>query len=123
MVCFMVYMVQLALIFSFCMVGDLIASLLPITMPGSVISMLLVLLLLASRILKEQHIRQSADFLLENMTFFFIPPAVSILRYATIVKTIWWQLFVINIVSVVVCFALSSWTVMLTLRLMRRRHD
>jgi holin-like protein len=119
----MVYMVQLALIFSFCMVGDLIASLLPITMPGSVISMLLVLLLLASRILKEQHIRQSADFLLENMTFFFIPPAVSILRYATIVKTIWWQLFVINIVSVVVCFALSSWTVMLTLRLMRRRHD
>lgn len=118
----MVYMIQLALIFGFCMVGDFIASLLPVTMPGSVVGMLLVLLLLASRILKEQHISQSADFMLENMTFFFIPPAVSILRYAAVVQTIWWQLLVINIVSVVVCFALSSWTVMLTLRLMGKRH-
>lgn len=115
----MKYLTQLALIFGICLVGDLISSLLPFSFPGSVISMILVLILLSSRALKEEHLGESADFLLRNMTFFFIPPGVGILRYAALVQSIWWQLLVVNLVSLVACFAASSYTVLLVMRIQR----
>ncbi|MDY0303177.1 MAG: CidA/LrgA family protein [Sphaerochaeta sp.] len=115
----MKYLTQLGLIFAFCLVGDLIATLLPFAFPGSVLAMLLVLVLLSTGALKEQHLGESADFMLRNMTFFFIPPGVSIIRYTDIIHTIWWQLLVVNIVSVIICFAVTSWTVTLVIRLQR----
>jgi hypothetical protein len=45
-----------------------------ILISGSVVSMLLVLVLLSTKLLKEQALGESADFMLRNMTFFFIPP-------------------------------------------------
>lgn len=119
------YLTQLAIIFGLCLVGDLISSLLPFSFPGSVVSMLLVLVLLSTKVLKEQSLGESADFMLKNMTFFFIPPGVSIVRYMDIINSIWWQLFVVNIVSVVTCFAAASWTVVLVTRLQKalgRKH-
>ncbi|NLE16431.1 MAG: CidA/LrgA family protein [Spirochaetales bacterium] len=122
----MKYLTQLAIIFGLCLVGDLISSLLPFAFPGSVVSMLLILLLLSTNLLKEQSLGESADFMLRNMTFFFIPPGVSIIRYMDIIHSIWWQLLVVNIVSVITCFAAASWTVVLVSRaqkaLQRRRH-
>ncbi len=120
MVLLMKYLGQLALIFALCLVGDLIASLLPFPLPGSVVSMLLILLLLISGLLEERHIKESADFLLRNMTFFFIPPGISIIRYFDIIGSIWWQLLMVNIVSMVICFAVSAWTVTLVIRVQKR---
>lgn len=59
------------------------------------------------------------------MTFFFIPPGVGILRYAALVQSIWWQLILVNLISLVACFAASSYTVLLVMRIQRliaRRH-
>ncbi|MCK9548245.1 MAG: CidA/LrgA family protein [Sphaerochaeta sp.] len=113
----MKYLGQLGLIFALCLVGDLAAHLLPFSLPGSVVSMLLVLVLLASGLLKERHLGESADFLLRNMTFFFIPPAISIIRYTDVISAIWWQLILVNLVSVVICFAVSAWTAAAVIRL------
>ncbi|MGH0054272.1 MAG: CidA/LrgA family protein [Sphaerochaetaceae bacterium] len=109
----MKYLMQLALIFVLCLFGDAISLILPFVLPSSVISMLLILVLLSSGVLKEHAIAESADFMLKNMAFFFIPPVVGILRYASLVQSIWWQLLVVNLVSLVACFAASSWTVVL----------
>jgi holin-like protein len=75
--------------------------------------MLLILVLLSSGLLKEYQIQESADFMLKNMTFFFIPPVVGIMRYSSLVQSIWWQLLVVNLISLFACFAASSWTVVL----------
>ncbi|MGE4453384.1 MAG: CidA/LrgA family protein [Sphaerochaeta sp.] len=116
----MKYLLQLALIFSLCLVGDVISLLLPFALPSGVISMILVLALLSSGIIKEHSIAESADFMLKNMTFFFIPPVVGILRYASLVQSIWWQLLVVNLVSLFACFAASSWTVVLVQTIQKR---
>ncbi|MDT4761244.1 CidA/LrgA family protein [Sphaerochaeta sp. PS] len=113
-------LIQLALIFGICILGDLISSLLPFAFPGSVVSMLLMVLLLLSNLLKESAIEESADFFLKNMTFFFIPFGVGILRYAALIQSVWWQLLVVNLVSLLACFAASSWTVVLVSSLQRR---
>ncbi len=111
----MKYLIQLALIFGLCLVGgDVISLAVPFTLPSSVISMLLILVLLSSGLLKEHSIGESADFMLKNMTFFFhSPPVVGILRYSSLVQSIWWQLLVVNLVSLFACFVASSWTVVL----------
>lgn len=119
-------LIQLGLLFGVCILGDLISAVLPFAFPGSVVSMLLMLLLLLSGFMKESAIEESANFFLKNMTFFFIPFAVGILRYAALIRSVWWQLLVVNVVSLLVCFAVSSWTVVLVTRLqdlLRRRRN
>ncbi len=119
-------LIQISLLFGVCILGDLISAVLPFAFPGSVISMLLMLFLLLSGWMKESTIGESANFLLTNMTFFFIPFGVGILRYATLIKSVWWQLLVVNLVSLLACFAASSWTVVLVTRLQglwRRRRN
>ena len=119
-------LIQLGLLFGVCILGDLISAVLPFAFPGSVVSMLLMLLLLLSGFMKESAIEESANFFLKNMTFFFIPFGVGILRYAALIRSVWWQLLVVNVVSLLVCFAVSSWTVVLVTRLqdlLRRRRN
>ena len=119
-------LIQLGLLFGVCILGDLISSVLPFAFPGSVVSMLLMLFLLLSRFMKESVIEESANFFLKNMTFFFIPFGVGILRYAALIRSVWWQLLVVNLVSLLVCFAASSWTVVLVTRvqgLWRRKRN
>lgn len=113
-------LIQLGLLFGVCILGDLISSVLPFAFPGSVVSMLLMLFLLLSRWMKESAIEESADFFLKNMTFFFIPFGVGIVRYAAVIQSIWWQLLVVNVVSLLVCFGVSSWTVVLVTRVQAR---
>jgi holin-like protein len=36
-----------------------------------------------------------------------------------LVQSIWWQLLVVNLVSLVACFAASSYTVLLVMRIQR----
>ena len=72
-------LMQLAIILFICLLGEVIAAVLPFPFPASVISMLLVLALLLWGPLKIYHIQKQADFLLDNMGFFFVPPAVAII--------------------------------------------
>lgn len=68
-------MAEIAIVFGVCLVSEGIAALLPFTFPASVISMILLLALLLSGIIKERHIDRVCRFFVGNMAFFFIPPA------------------------------------------------
>lgn len=68
---------QIGVIFAVCWFSQLIEAALPVPFPASVIGMLLLLALLATGLLKIEHIREKADFLLANMAFFFLPAGVS----------------------------------------------
>ena len=72
---------QIGVIFAVCWFSQLIEAALPVPFPASVIGMLLLLALLATGLLKIEHIREKADFLLANMAFFFLPAGVSVINY------------------------------------------
>ncbi|WP_423127341.1 CidA/LrgA family protein [Gaoshiqia sp. Z1-71] len=59
--------------------GELLSSLLRLPIPGSITGMILLLALLLTGVLKEEHIAETADFFLNNMGFFFIPAGVGIM--------------------------------------------
>ena len=90
---------QIGILFAVCWISQLIEYVLPFAFPASVIGMGLLLVCLLTGFLKVEHIQEKADFLLENMAFFFVPAGVSIINYFDILKSAAVQLVVICVVS------------------------
>ena len=114
---------QVGIIFSICWISQIIEKLLPFSFPASVIGMILLFSLLCVPILKVDHIREKSDFLLENMAFFFIPAGVSIINYFDVLKNWVVQLIVICVVSTVVTFAVTAYSMKFVLYLMQKKKS
>ena len=104
-------LLQTALIFLLCMICDAISAILPFILPGSVLSMVVLFVLLATRVLTVEKIKENANFMQEIMAFFFIPPAVSLMEHFALLGEIIVPLLVVNIVSTILCFGATGWTV------------
>lgn len=116
-------MMQIAIIFLICLLGEAIAAILPFPFPSSVISMVLVFCLLLWSPLKVYHIKKQTDFLLDNMAFFFIPPAVSIVENLHYMHGKLVILIFICLVSILTTFAITAWTVTAMVKLEEKRKE
>lgn len=114
-------LIQFGIVFGICWIGEVIASMLPFTFPSSVISMILLLLLLLSRYLKTDHIRQKSDFLLQNMAFFFIPSGVAIMDRLEFLQGSILKIVLVCFITLVLTFAASAYTVMTVMKLQSRK--
>ena len=112
---------QIGIIFLVCWLSEVIEKFLPFAFPASVIGMALLLICLLTGVLKIEHIQEKADFLLENMAFFFVPAGVSIINYFDILASNLVPLLIICLVSTLLTFAVTAYTVRLTRYLMDRR--
>ena len=77
---------QLGIILALCLVSEVITSLLPVTVPSSVIAILILALLLTIRFLKEEQIKETADFMLDNMALVFVPISVGMVEDLELLK-------------------------------------
>ena len=112
---------QFGIIFSLCWIATVIERLLPIAFPASVIAMLLLLICLMTGVLKIDHIREKSDFLLANMAFFFIPAGVNVINYLDILKANWLPLLLICVITTVITFAATAYSIRHTIWLLGRR--
>ena len=112
---------QIGIIFTVCWLSQVIAEFLPFDFPASVIGMIFLFICLVTGLLKIEHIQEKSDFLLGNMAFFFVPAGVSIMNYFDILKSSAVQLLIICIVSTVITFAVTAYSVKLTMKLLDRR--
>lgn len=112
---------QIGIIFTVCWVSQLIELLLPFDFPASVIGMILLFILLSTKILKIEHIQEKSDFLLSNMAFFFIPAGVSMINYMDILKSNALQLVIICVITTVLTFAATAYSIKLTMYLINRK--
>lgn len=111
---------QVGIIFGVCWAAQIVEQALPFAFPASVIGMILMFLLLAFRVLKVDHIREKSDFLLGNMAFFFIPAGVSIINYFDVLKDWVFQLIFICIVTTVITFVVTAYSMRFVMYLMAR---
>ena len=114
---------QIGIIFTVCWLSILVEKALPFSFPASVIGMILLFICLLTGVLKIEHIQEKADFLLANMAFFFVPAGVSIINYFDVLKSAWLQLVAVCVISTVVTFAVTAWSVKLTVRLLSRLRE
>lgn len=109
-------MVQLALIFALCLLGEWIAALLPFAFPASVISMVILALLLMTGVVKEGWIKAASQFFVVNMGLFFVPSLVGTLEYVEVLKAQALPFLVITFLTTPVVYLAAAWSVQLLMR-------
>lgn len=81
----MKYVKQIGIIGGITFAGELLNYLLPLPVPASVYGMILLFLALCMRFVKEEQIKETADFLLVLMPVMFTGPSVGVIEnYASI---------------------------------------
>lgn len=115
--------VQIFVIFAVCMLGVGLSALMPIAFPATVMSMLLLLVLMVTRVLKPKDIQQTGNFLLDNMPMFFIPVCVSVIEYWDVVVSSFWAILLISLLTTPLVFFVTGHVTQLTIRLIRKRKE
>ena len=104
-------LLQIGVVLGVCLVGEGVSMLLPFPFPASLVSMLLLFVLLLSGLLKPDHIRRKADFLLSNMVFFFLPAGVALMENYAAIRSELIAFILICAVTTVLTFGATAWTV------------
>lgn len=117
----MKFLKQIGIIFVIYLAGSFISGILPFAFPGSVISMIILFLLLLSGFLKLEHISEAGDFLQSNMAFLFVPTVVGIVEYFPVIFENIIAFAVIIIVTTILTFAATAYTVLAVIRLQQKK--
>ncbi|CAM3837018.1 CidA/LrgA family protein [Xenorhabdus thuongxuanensis] len=75
------YLRAFALLYLCLIAGNIISALLPFSLPGSIIGLLLLFGLLASQIIPSHWVKPGCSLLMKNMTLLFLPIGVGIMDY------------------------------------------
>ena len=114
---------EIGLIFAVCMAGEGIAALLPVAFPASVISMILLIVLLMTGVVKTGHIGRVSGFLVANMAFVFRPSCVSIMEHAAVILPRIVPIFLICFLTTPLVYLATAWTVQGIMALRRRKEN
>lgn len=113
---------QLLIILGINLAGELLSKYLHLPLPGSITGMLLLLVLLLTGAIKERHIRETADFMLQHMGFFFIPAGVSLLVTYHTLKGYYFQTLLVVILSTILVLAATALTTELLIKLNEKKN-
>lgn len=84
------------------LLGELISSFLHLPIPGNILGMIILFVLLYSNIVKVENISNVTNFLLDHLSFFFIPAGVGLMSSFGIIKATWWQLLVVCLLTTII---------------------
>lgn len=104
----MKYIIQAGIITGISFAAEIFHAVLPFPIPASVYGLLLLLFLLFAGIVKEEQIRETADFLISIMPLFFVPPSVALLTSIDLLKGNILKLFIMCLVSTVAVMAVTG---------------
>ena len=92
---------QIAIIYAVYMAGSFISTIISpiITIPGSLIGMMLLFIFMCTKIIKLEMIGDTGNFLLKYMGFFFVPLTVGLIDTFELVQDNYIQLIIILIIS------------------------
>ena len=112
---------QLVLLVGIYEAGCLVAKALPIDLPGNIVGMALLLTLLATRVLKHKHVGAACDYLIDNMSIFFVPAGVGIMGCFSMLEDQALKFAFVCVATTIIVFLATSYTVIAVQRLMERR--
>ena len=104
----MKYIKQVLIILAFSLLGEALQALIPLPIPAAIYGLVLLFIALCTGLLKQEHIADTADFMIGIMPLLFVAPAVKIMAYWGIIKENWIPICAIIVVSTFVVFAVSG---------------
>ena len=106
-----------AFILVFQLVGELLAHLLSLPVPGPVIGMVLLLLALELRVPQQEKLRAASGGLLSILSLLFVPAGVGIVQHLPRLAAEWFALALALLVSTAATLAVTG---LVAARLLRR---
>ena len=93
----MKYVKQFSIILLITFVGELLHYLIPLPIPASVYGLVLMLIALQTGLVKVDHVKQTAVFLIEIMPVMFIPAGAGLLESWGVLQPIWLPVCIITV--------------------------
>lgn len=97
--CFVVMILQCAVLFLFLAFGELIVWLTGIPVPSSIIGMLLLAGALKLRLVRLIWVNKISDFLVKNLGFFFVPAGVGLMKCLGLIQAQWLPIVLSCVIS------------------------
>ena len=113
---------EFMLIFTINYVGMLLSKILHLPLPGTIVSLFLLFLMLQFKVLKLEKIENAGNFLLLNMTIFFMPPTVKIIDSYELLEKDLFKIIVIIIVSTFLTMGITGKVVQLMIDFKERKE-
>lgn len=107
---------QLAIILLIAYVGELVHTVFNLPIPGNVLGMLLLFIGLSTGIVKIKMIDTISNFLLEHLSFFFVPAGVGILACFPLLKDNWISFILVCILTTILIIVITGWTIQLYIK-------
>lgn len=101
----MKYMMQFLIIMAVTFLGELLKYFIPLPIPASIYGLIIMLLLLCTKTVKIDRIKEAGSFLVEIMPLMFIPSAAGLI--------VSWYLIKDNLIPIVLATIVSTVIVMI----------
>lgn len=99
---------QFGIIFGCLFLGELLAMVPGMTIPGSIWGMLILTFLLHKGVVRAGTIKPVCRFLIDNMAFFFIPPGVALMLYFDLIAAELLPITVATLVSIIIVLLVTG---------------
>lgn len=119
----MKYLKQLSIILTISFIAELMEYLIPIPVAASIYGLILMLIGLMTKLIPLEKVEGAADFLVENMAIFFIPPTVGIMTSADALKEMLLPLCVVSVVSTILVMVFTGRVSQAILRRSNRQEE
>ena len=98
----MKFIKQFSIILLITFLGELLHILIPLPIPASVYGLVLMLIALRSGLVKVEHVKETAVFLIEIMPVMFIPAGAGLLESWGVLQPIWLPVCFITVIVMAV---------------------
>lgn len=95
----MKYLKQFGIIMGVTCIGEILKYFIPLPIPGSIYGLVLMLILLSTKVIKLEQVKETGEFLVEIMPVMFIPAGVGLLTSWGQLKSMLIPVCVITVVT------------------------
>ena len=95
----MKYLRQFGIILAVTCAGEIMKYFIPLPIPGSIYGLILMFVLLLTKVIKVEHVKETGEFLIEIMPLMFIPAGVGLITSWSQLQSFLVPLLVITVVS------------------------
>lgn len=116
----MKYLKQVAILFAFTFISEILNRIIPLPIPASIYGLVLLFLCLEFKIIKIDQIKDTADFLLAILPIMFVPSSVGFIKALPLMEQYGIQFFVIGVSTTFMVMIVSGLVTQLILRIKKR---
>lgn len=104
----MKYLKQILIILTISFVGELLKQLLPLPVPASIYGMVILFVLLLTKVIKLEAVKEVGDFMIEIMPVMFIPAGVGLMASWGVLQPMLVPVSIITVISLVLVMAFGG---------------